>query len=544
MTGRWRWLPFAIVFGIYLLELGIDVIEVDSAQYAHIAEEMLRTKSFLLVHNRGADYLDKPPLTFWLAAGSFSLFGVSTWAYKLPSLLAALLAIFSTYRLARLLQPERVAYLAALMLASCLATFMWTNDVRTDTVLLGAVCFATWQLAAHLVTARASAFWLGWAGVAAALMAKGPIGAFVPLVAVGAQAVWLRNWRWLFNPRWLAGLVLCLALLAPMLFGLHQQFGWRGVTFFFWTQSFGRITGESSWSDTTTPLFFTHTVLWELLPWTPFFLFGLAKDLGRLVSKRATEEVLSLAGFLVPFVALSMSHYKLPHYIFVTLPFACIIAGRQLDRVAAGAGFRVAFAAQLVVVASVWLLCVWIGITVFPMGSKPILVALIGAAGLSLHFGLYARDHLSRLVLPSFVAIASLAFLLATHFYPALLTYQAPSMAAHMLTSKHVPSNRVWTMGSTSYALDFLLRTSVPRVEDATDVAELLKTGDVWIFTDKRGHDELSRISAATVVAELQDYPVSRWSLAFFDPETRARQIQRRYLVQVRGHPAPSDPAQ
>ena len=55
------------------------------------------------MHNRGLDYLDKPPLTFWLAALSFAISGVSTWAYKLLSLSA--LGVYSTWRLARLFPP-------------------------------------------------------------------------------------------------------------------------------------------------------------------------------------------------------------------------------------------------------------------------------------------------------------------------------------------------------------------------------------------------------------------------------------------------------
>ena len=34
-------LPFGLLAAVYAFQLGIEVIEVDSAQYAHIAEEML-----------------------------------------------------------------------------------------------------------------------------------------------------------------------------------------------------------------------------------------------------------------------------------------------------------------------------------------------------------------------------------------------------------------------------------------------------------------------------------------------------------------------
>ena len=73
---------------IYFLNLFIDVMEVDAAQYVSISLEMFRNGSYLKVFHRNADYLDKPPMLFWLAVLSFKVFGVSTWAYKLPAVLA------------------------------------------------------------------------------------------------------------------------------------------------------------------------------------------------------------------------------------------------------------------------------------------------------------------------------------------------------------------------------------------------------------------------------------------------------------------------
>ena len=44
------------------------------------------------------------------------------------------------------------------------------------------------------------------------------------------------------------------------------------------------------------------------------------------------RQVYSLGGFLLTFIALSCSQYKLPHYIFVTLPWAAVLVARWLHR--------------------------------------------------------------------------------------------------------------------------------------------------------------------------------------------------------------------
>ena len=87
-------LLFMCLLIIYFMNMLLDVMELDAAQYANISMEMSYNKSFLEVYFRGADYMDKPPLLFWLSSLSFILFGVGNFAYKLPSVIILLLGIY------------------------------------------------------------------------------------------------------------------------------------------------------------------------------------------------------------------------------------------------------------------------------------------------------------------------------------------------------------------------------------------------------------------------------------------------------------------
>ena len=60
--------------------LGIPLIDIDAAQYASMSREMASTGNYLQLYDLGADYLDKPPLLFWLSSLSIQLFGVHDWA--------------------------------------------------------------------------------------------------------------------------------------------------------------------------------------------------------------------------------------------------------------------------------------------------------------------------------------------------------------------------------------------------------------------------------------------------------------------------------
>jgi 4-amino-4-deoxy-L-arabinose transferase-like glycosyltransferase len=60
------------VAGVFMIPL----MDIDAAQYASISREMLARNSFLQVFDLGKDYLDKPPMLFWLSALSMKIFGV------------------------------------------------------------------------------------------------------------------------------------------------------------------------------------------------------------------------------------------------------------------------------------------------------------------------------------------------------------------------------------------------------------------------------------------------------------------------------------
>src|ERR1017187_4759933 len=93
-------LCFVAIGIVYLFNMFIDVMDIDAAQYAAMSREMLESGNYLQVHASGLDYLDKPPLLFWLASLSLKLFGVTNFAYKLPAVLFIILGVYSTYRFA------------------------------------------------------------------------------------------------------------------------------------------------------------------------------------------------------------------------------------------------------------------------------------------------------------------------------------------------------------------------------------------------------------------------------------------------------------
>lgn len=534
-----------LIILVYAAGMFNDIMEVDAAQYAVISQEMLLRGDFLQVFHLGINYLDKPPLLFWLNALSFELFGFSNFSYRLPSVLATLLGLWSAYRLAKSLYDEETALLAAVILGSTQAFFLFNTDIRTDTLLTGFVIFALWQ--AHEYTGRGKMIHLAGAsvGIGLAMLAKGPIGAMVPALALLPDVILRRRWACLLRWRTLIAIPLILLLLAPMLAGLYRQFGSHGLYFFFWLQSFGRLTGQNEWDNQTGLFFLSHNFLWSFLPWTVPALAALFMRIcaisGALLRRTPLPESMTLFGFLLPFIALSTSHYQLPHYIFVLFPLAAILTAWFLRQLLAGMipGKKVFSWLQLIPFLMMALVAFLIGAWLFPGMSAWIwtgfgLLMAAGAVTFILKPGTW-----SRLVVPATLGAIAFNLVMNLYFYPSVLRYQAGAVAARWARDHEITPEQMVIFYHRSHAFTLYMEAPViPYCSKEQEVRTFLERADsVWFMTDDTGLDTLKKDFIITrEEAFLQHHPTTlNWK--FLNPETRHESLTRRYLVRLKEKP-------
>jgi 4-amino-4-deoxy-L-arabinose transferase-like glycosyltransferase len=79
--------------------------DVDSV-YLEVAREMLQRHDYVTPTIDGIRFFDKPPLMYWMAAGSMKVFGVHDWAARLPLALGVLALLLAVYALGRRLYPQ------------------------------------------------------------------------------------------------------------------------------------------------------------------------------------------------------------------------------------------------------------------------------------------------------------------------------------------------------------------------------------------------------------------------------------------------------
>ena len=538
LRNPWLWLAFGLA-AVYFRGLFLDVMDVDASQYASISMEMLQNGQWLQVQHRGIDYLDKPPLLFWLSTASFSLFGLSNWAYKLPSLLVALAGIWATYRFARLFYGETVGRHAAFILASCMGLIVICNDVRTDTILLGFSACAVWQLAEYLEFRRWRNLLVGFLFIGLAMLAKGPIGLVMPAFAVGTHLLMRRDWRGIFQWQWLVGLLVTAIVLAPMCWGLWQQFdlhpeklvnarhGVSGLRFFFWEQSFGRITGENVWKNDTSGFYFTHVYLWAFLPWCLLLPLALWRHLRKL-----PVEFYALGGFILTFIALSQSQYKLPHYIFITLPWAAVLVASSWKNAGKGLWsilYFSAFVALLIAFAALFF--------VFPTGN--VLTGGIALAATGWLLWKIIRnpfpDDIDRFVQRGTFAAVIFGFVLNFHFYPNLLPYQSTPQAARFAHSKGIPPEKMYFFHTGSHAMDFYNGAIMKTLESPEMVqTSARENAGIWVYTTESGKAVLAEAGIKTEeTAAFKHFQVALLKPQFLNPATREESLLPFYLLKV-----------
>ena len=583
----WTWLGLGLL-AVYVRGLFLDVMDVDASQYASISMEMLQNGQWLQVQHRHTDYLDKPPLLFWTSALSFSIFGLHNWAYKLPSFLAAIAGVYAVYRFCLLFYNKETARMAAFILASCVGVLLLCNDVRTDTMLMAMTVCAVWQLAEWLNPtpgpsnptpgpsskgeggrrgARGAASPLPFRGGAGggvmralllaalflglAMLAKGPIGLIVPAFAAGTHIAMRRDWKRIFDWCWLIVLCVMLIVLAPMCWGLYHQFdlhpektvngrnGVSGLYFYFWEQSFGRITGENVWKNDTSPLYFTHVYLWAFLPW-PFLLLG---TLWRRVQEcfqqkfrlPAGDEAYSLGGFVLGFAALSMSQYKLPHYIFITLPWAAVLTARWLARGPDRGWHIVQYFVLSVITIAAFLLCGF----VFPTGNPVIwgiLLFLFGYLWVQILRRPFLQDA-ETLTRRSVLAFLGAAFVLNFHFYPSLLPYQSTAAVPRYVKTHQIPLNKLAFYNRHGHALDFYAQRILPKMETPGQVGETAqRNGPFWLYTNEKGRAKLDSAGVSyRTTATFGHFQVALLNTTFLNPATRPQSLESVYLLLIEG---------
>jgi 4-amino-4-deoxy-L-arabinose transferase-like glycosyltransferase len=186
---------------------------------------MLETHDFVVIRYQDEPRFKKPVGIHWLQATSVALLSGpearAIWAYRIPSLLGAMLAAAACVWGAGTFFGTEAGLFAGAMLGTTLLLSTEAMIAKTDAVLCGATTLALAALGRIYAAARGgppaprSAVWLFWAAIGAATLVKGPVGPLVAALAIIALAVLDRRPGWLMRMNWWWGLIVVALIVGP-----------------------------------------------------------------------------------------------------------------------------------------------------------------------------------------------------------------------------------------------------------------------------------------------------------------------------------------
>ena len=267
------WLLFA--YGLFAWNFPItDTVE---SNYALSAVNMLQHQSYLSPMIYDQYWYDKPIFTYWLLMTSFSLFGISDFAARLPFILcAALNGMFMYYGMRLIAKRRDLALWCAIMLGTSLEFWYISHAILTDGYLFlftqGILYFAYLGLRGRHVTRH---MMLAYASAGLAVLTKGPVGLILPgLILIAYVALFQRDtltWQRLFHP---LGLLAFALVALPWYILMYSYHGMAFIEEFLGLHNVVRATipehPEQNW-------WFMYFVLWpvSLLPWTGLTIYEL-----------------------------------------------------------------------------------------------------------------------------------------------------------------------------------------------------------------------------------------------------------------------------
>ena len=288
----------------------------------------------------GQPWLEKPPLYYWQAMLSYSLFGVTDWAARLPSGVDATLLVLGMYFF---LRRFRRGYEldGALIAASTAAVIGLSRAAATDMPL--AASFSLAMLAWWAWRESGSRVFLAafYALAALATLAKGPVAPVLAGAVIAIYALAARDARSFWRTLWVPGILLFVAVAAPW-YVLVQMRNPGFFETFFVEHNLERFS-SNLYHHPQPFWFYVPVLLLAVMPWTVFAVAALVRTWRIWWSERmwmrpdagaaAPENGLALFAciwMLVPVVFFSLSKSKLPDYILPGVPAVGVLLAEYI----------------------------------------------------------------------------------------------------------------------------------------------------------------------------------------------------------------------
>jgi 4-amino-4-deoxy-L-arabinose transferase-like glycosyltransferase len=217
LSPRRAWTLLLLVFAAvhFAALFAPPLLDDADATHAVAAQYMANSGDWVTLKVDGIRYLEKPPLPYWLAAADYHLFGFNVFATHLPLSLGVLGLAILAWAWARRAYGDRAAFYAALSILTSIGVFLFTRIFIPEVLLTLLLAFALYNFLIGLEDEKPSRFYLTWAALGLAMLAKGLVAPVFFFLAAVPYLFITGDWRRWREFRLASGPLLFIAIAAP-----------------------------------------------------------------------------------------------------------------------------------------------------------------------------------------------------------------------------------------------------------------------------------------------------------------------------------------
>jgi len=303
------------------------LFDVDEGAFSEATREMLVSKNYLTTYLNGQLRFDKPILIYWLQLLSVTSFGITEFAFRLPSAVAAAFWAATLFLFVRRERNETEALLSTALLVLSLQVSIIAKAAIADAMLNLCLAVSLTAIFSFWRTRKRSSVFIAYAAMGFGVLDKGPVAILIP-VAVSFLFFLvqkdLKSWfRAALNPMAI-GLFLLIAL--PWYILEYREQGQAFIDGFFMKHNVGRFHGSME-GHSGSLFYYLPVVLIGIMPSTGLLLTFFMKIRERLADPLYR---FCLIWFSFVFIFFSLSGTKLPHYMIYGYTPLFIILGAEL----------------------------------------------------------------------------------------------------------------------------------------------------------------------------------------------------------------------
>jgi 4-amino-4-deoxy-L-arabinose transferase len=316
---------FAILLSFAGSKWGLT--ESSEARYAEISKEMYLSGDYLHPTLLGIYHYHKPPLTYYITALGYALFGINEMGARFFLMLALFIQLILVYKITRsFYKNEDVATAAMLIYFSYPIVLAATKNLTTDAYLTCFIFAAVWSFINYKQREKISYLYLFYFLCGGAFLTKGPVGIMPPVL--------FATWYHLENPsQFSAGF----HRYSAFLLGLLVSCSWflllvvinPGLLHYFIKHQLADRVASNAFSRTQPWWYYLLTIPLLGLPAIMYFA-GYLGSLARAGRGRNRASAILLWPLGISLLVFSLSASKLVLYVLPLYLFIAMLSARHL----------------------------------------------------------------------------------------------------------------------------------------------------------------------------------------------------------------------